>query len=638
MTDMRKIAEQIRNNPALSGVKVEVVNIPQKADGTADIGNLLGNKQVLSPTSNISTETNNIKNQTLMRGVGIEGTPEAEKEVVSKEMTKYKDKLGTLIRFADGSLMFQIDKMQNDKIYRFVLNFNNENDYKKEKPYSQVLGQYSNELNGFKKCQEETYKYHRNGKIAKTELKNADGIVINQAEYNRKGKITKKIVNDKDGNLKFTYKYKYENDETRLYEKYDKDNKLVETGTTKYNGDKPVSTEVKYPSGQVKAQREYDENGKLHTQKEYYENGQLKTDIVYHDNGVIKTQTTYDENGNITGTITDEIDGHFDNSSQVSEGDCYLLSAINGIRSTAEGQKILSDLVQVSTNANGEKVYTVTFPGAKLAAEGLKTDDRIKPGTVAITGTYTFTESEMQEILKQAGQKYSLGDGDIVLLEAAFEKYRLEVSETLKANDIDPKSVSSGEAGLITGPNENNILASGYSEDAFFILTGKTSDVYRNKNPQYGLSSEALHDGELVVTPIPQKRNSVSASSSIKATSSIDNITNEQDELDKMLDTIMTDGQDGKIDNVATASFVIVHKDGNKSGHAFTIKSVTENTVTLINPWHPDKEITMSRDDFKQSVKKVTLASMDKPSEDNNSDKPNIKDIINRIIGQYNED
>jgi hypothetical protein len=119
----------------------------------------------------------------------------------------------------------------------------------------------------------------------------------------------------------------------------------------------------------------------------------------------------------------------------------------------------------------------------------------------------------------------------------------------------------------------------------------------------------------------------------LKATTSIDGpVTHKKDELDEMPDQIMNDGQDGHIDNVATAAFTLTHKNGKKSGHALTIKSVTEDTVTLVNPWHPDKEITMSREDFKRCTKKVTIASMtDTPS--GNSGMTNLQDIINHILG-----
>ena len=613
-TDIQRIAEQIRSNPAVRDVRTQTLN----NGGSINIGALLNQGRV--PTGNSVSSP-------------VEGDP--NKEVVSRENAQYKDFQGTLIRYADGSVDFVVITQKNGKDLRNTLKFNNENDFGKEKPTSQVF-EVAVKKDGqteFQKIQETSYKYHHNGKVSYTETKNPEGVILNKAEYNKDGKVTKKIVNDKEGNLQNTYKYKYEKDGTRLSEKYDKDNKLVLTGETKYNGDKPVSTVTKYPSGNIAGETTYDENGKIHTQKDYYENGQLKADTVYHNNGVIKTQTLYDEQGNVTKTITDEIDGNFENSAQVSEGDCYLMAAINGIRETEDGQKILSDLVKVTTNENGEKVYTVTLPGAQLAAEGLKTDSRIKPGTVAITGTYTFTESEMQEILKQAGKRYSLGDGDMILLEAAFEKYRTEVSETLKANDIDPRNVSMGEAGLQTGLDENNILAGGQSEDALFILTGKPSKVYKNNNPQYGLSYEDLQKDNVTITSLGQTTTLEMGQSSLKATTSIDGpVTHQKDELDEMLDQIMNDGQDGHIDNVATAAFTLTHKNGKKSGHALTIKSVTEDTVTLVNPWHPDKEITMSREDFKRCTKKVTIASMtDTPS--GNSGMTNLQDIINHILG-----
>ena len=81
-----------------------------------------------------------------------------------------------------------------------------------------------------------------------------------------------------------------------------------------------------------------------------------------------------------------------------------------------------------------------------------------------------------------------------------------------------------------------------------------------------------------------------------------------------ILDSVMNDGKDGHIDNVAVASFRMVRSNGKLSGHAFTLKSVTEDTVTLINPWHPDKEITMSREDFIKSVGHLTVADTTKPA------------------------
>ena len=623
MVDVSKLAESIRRNPNLNqpGIKVEVVNV----DSDLNIGNLLLNKTsatTTTATTNTTTTTNNITAQT-----------DPKKEVVSKENAKYKDTEGTLIRYADGTVAFQVAKSKGDNKTLSVLNFNNDKDFQNQKPVSRVFYKGEQTSNGvrYKKCTEETYKYHMNGKMSHSELKNADGVMLNQADYNKKGKPEKRIVYDKEGNIQSTCKYSYKGDDTQLVEKYDKDNKLLFRTTVKYNGDKRVSAQSTYPNGQLAAEMTYDENGKLQTQKEYYENGQLKADTVFYDNGVIKTQKLYDENGKVTKTITDEIDGNFDSSAQKLQGDCYLMSSINAIRQTEDGLKALSNLVKTTKNENGEKVYTVTFPGAKLAAEGLQKDSRIKPGTCAITGTYTFTESEMKEILKQAGIKYSIGDGDVILLEAAFEKYRQEVNATLKANDIDPKSISPDQAGLYTGKDENNILSGGYTEDAVFILTGKQSEVYNNNKPQNGVSLADLQAGKFTPVAMPGAKN---ISAEAKAPSSIEGKpSNNISKVDEMLDEIMKDCEDGQVDNIMTASFKTVDSNGGVGGHALTIKSVTADTVVLENPWHPDQDLVVSREDFRKCVSHMTLASenTNQPGNNNNNLPPHIIELINQI-------
>ena len=528
--------------------------------------------------------------------------------VVSKENYTYKNMQGVLVKYDDGTAVFQAKDKLNGKDVVYQYKFNNENDLKNNRPSAEILNP-----GDAKKQLVTSFEYQRNGKLKSVEVRNAKNTVIKQEEYDKKGNIQNRKLYDKNGNLQSDIRFKWnEKEHTSVAEAYDKDNKLTQTAYNKYQDDNKtvISQEVHYPSGKIKSESKYDDNGKIKTSVGYYENGPVKSETEYWDNGVIKEQRQYDEAGKVTKKITAEIDGNFENSAQVSEGDCYLMATINSIRELDNGQQMLKDLVKIETNANGEKVYTVTFPGAQVAAEGLKTDDRVDPNKMHITGTYTFTESEMEEILKQAGQKYSLGDGDVILLEAAFEKYREEVAQTLDENPA--LKTEMGVAGTQTGGNRNNILAGGYSEDPTFILTGKQSAVYSiyKDNPPYGLSYEGLQQGNLAVVPTNQNGELTKA-----AVSEVDGeYTKDKEDLNNMLDSIMRDGEDGHIDNIAVASFKVVHADGKQGGHALTIKSVTADTVTLINPWNPDKEITMSREDFIKSVGHLTVADTTKPS------------------------
>ncbi len=528
---------------------------------------------------------------------------DANQKIVSREPYTYKDVKGTLIKYDNGSAVFIAKKQVNGKDVTYQLRFKNEADIEKQRPSSEIL-------NPNKKNQTTiNYEYHRNGQLKNKETLNAKNVVIREEEFDKKGHVKNRKLYDKNGELQRDIRFKWnDKDHTSVAEVYDKDNKLITTAHNQYkpDGKTMVSQQTYYPSGKPQGKIECFDNGKFHTQTEYYENGQVKAETEYWDNGVIKEQRLYNENGKVTKKISAEIDGEFGESRQVGEGDCYLMATINSIRNLDGGQQMLKDLVKVSTNANGEKVYTVTFPGAKLAAAGLKTDNRIKDGTIAITGTYTFTESELQEILKQAGREYSLGDGDVILLEAAFEKYRKEVEQTMVANGLDPKKFQVGQAGLQTGKDSDSILSGGRAEDALFVMTGRKSQLYQDNNVPNGLDYEAMQMGELVVVPKPN-----SGMVAAKAVSEIDGeILHKKEDLNKMLDTIMNDPKDGKTDYVACAGFRTVHNDGKVSGHELTIKSVTADTVTLINPWHPDKEITMSREDFINSVQMLNISDI----------------------------
>ena len=543
--------------------------------------------------------------------------------LVSQEKFTYDNMQGVLIKYDDGTVEFVTTKNNNGNKIKYCLRFKNEKDVQKKQPSSEIYNF------GEKNQVTANYEYHRNGKVKKKETFNAENKLIRKELYDKEGLLENRKIFDNNGELinDIRVKQRDKKNHTAVVECYDKDNKLKQTAYNQYQADNKtlVSQEVKYPSGAIKSKTDCYDSGKIHNTVAYYENGDVKAETSYWDNGVIKEQKKYDEQGNVTQKISAEIDGDFGLSRQVSEGDCYLMATINSIRELDNGQEMLKNLVKIETNSNGEKVYTVTFPGALVAAEGLKTDSKVDPNKMYITGTYTFTESEMEEILKQAGQRYSIGDGDVILLEAAFEKYRNEVAQTLDANPSLNQKM--GLAGTQTGSDRQNILSGGFSEDPTFILTGRQSCVYsiHKDNPPFGLSYEDLRQGQISVLPTHKQTGELTKA----AVSEVDGkITKDKEKLNEMLDSIMNDAKDGRTDNIAIASFQTVHANGKLGGHALTIKSVTADTVTLVNPWHPDKEVTMSREDFIRAVSHLTVADTTKPAitvDDvhNNPDSPN---------------
>lgn len=284
------------------------------------------------------------------------------------------------------------------------------------------------------------------------------------------------------------------------------------------------------------------------------------------------------------------LDNYYGNSFQRGQGDCYLLASINAIRNVEGGQKALQDL-RTEKVVNGEKVYTIKLPGAILAAESLK-EDNLKGG-VFITGEYSFTESEVKDILAKTGSRYSKGDPDVILLEAAFEKYRKEVQQTLKANNISYSRYWS-IAGMVTSENEDNCLAGGRSHDATFILTGKKSELYQKALSKDApvLSYTALTENKAL--PIITSKRTVQAVNEIDG-----NVRRTDYALEGMLDKLEKDfAEDKKSNFIATTGFNVGNSEADSGGHAFTIKKVTADEVHLINPWYPNKTLVMSREMF----------------------------------------
>jgi len=295
------------------------------------------------------------------------------------------------------------------------------------------------------------------------------------------------------------------------------------------------------------------------------------------------------------------LDNHYGNSFQHSQGDCYLLASINALRNIDGGQEYLQTL-RTEKIVNGEKVYTLRLPGAMLAAESLK-EDNLKNG-VFITGEYSFTENEIKDILSKAGQKYSKGDPDVILLEAAFEKYREEVKQTLDANNLSIERYWN-IAGMVTGRERENPLEGGWEHDAIFVLTGKKSELYApiNYSKKPILSTTALKNNQAL--PIFQSGYTTNYVNEIDG-----NIRRTDYALDKMLDKLEEDFKsDNKSNLIATASFNVGSTISDSGGHAFTIKRVTSDQVILINPWYPDKELIMSRDMFIEYCTSTTIAS-----------------------------
>lgn len=403
------------------------------------------------------------------------------------------------------------------------------------------------------------------------------------------------------------------------------------------------------------SEKSYYKRGALH--KDYYEGANLQNRLnylpsertVYEDDGknikqVIKNQ--FNENGiligreeyNKDGKLVDKkdfskVDGHFDASYQGGRGDCYLLAAINSLSETEAGEKLL----QQNVKENKDGTYTINFPGVAIARKTLISGEgganvptkdgkklkKLPENKVHLTGNYTITPEELEEASKLAGKKYSSGDKDVLLLELAYEKYRDEVMDTIEDNNIKQEQTLY-IAGLDMGSqtDKGDYLSGGGCDSAIFILTGKQAEAYnvssKNKPVCYVDSDFNMH--------VPDENNIINKKAMAVHTT-VDG-AGRNDNLDKLLDKLRQDSKDGKVDNyAATASFKVSSQEVNGKiigggGHGLSVLKVTDDTVTLSNPWSPEDHIEMSIDDFKKSSFHMSLTKVNEKST-NTINKPN---------------
>ena len=436
-----------------------------------------------------------------------------------------------------------------------------------------------------------------------------------QADYHyANGKLTSKEVTGTDqGGNPYSYVETYESDGRTIKSRSQSSYKRGALQKDYYEGE---NLKNRIQGGLPDTRVIYEDDGK--TIKETIKNN-------FDENGVLIGREKYDSNGKLIDKKDfSKVDGKFDTAYQIGKGDCYLLASINALSQTEEGQRILQENVKVSVNENGEKVYTISFPGAEKARQALiNGTGEVKIGKlpedkVHIQGSYTITESELEEAAKRAGKDYSAGDKDVLLYEIAYEKYRDDVSETIKDNKLDPKKTSH-IAGLGIAPNHNNdTLSGGYTQEATFILTGKQSDLYSNnrKVPTCYIDSDMnmhITDNNGIINTGDEKAIAVVADNGRRTS------------MDEMLGNLREDSKDGKIDNyAATATFNVSSQEVNGQvilggGHALTIVKVTDNEVILSNPWNPDTPISMTIEDFKKSAKSISYIELNSQQAPQNS-------------------
>jgi hypothetical protein len=288
------------------------------------------------------------------------------------------------------------------------------------------------------------------------------------------------------------------------------------------------------------------------------------------------------------------------------------LATLNSLEGTDTGKEIIKYAIQ----DNGDGSYTVNLSGVNMA--------------------YTFSNEELEAAEQEEAKKldndgsvvgsgsglYSKGDDDAMLVEMAIEKFRQElydgtivpdsswpsyVSTTASSSDIEAgkSALSSGGMNqvlyLLSGISTNQVSS---AEDISTTLDTIQEDIEKN-GAEY-----AIYAG-------------VSASQAYTEDKNGDYYINDDKKYVKVSDSTPANAKRYSFNGVGKNTTYITLKgvdddsskdiniSNNSTGnHAISITNITDDTVTIINPWDSDKEITVSREEFESYMYQIQYAKL----------------------------
>lgn len=227
------------------------------------------------------------------------------------------------------------------------------------------------------------------------------------------------------------------------------------------------------------------------------------------------------------------IDKKIGNTKQV-KNDCWLLAGVNALANTNKGQSYIKQTI-IGKNNNNTIVHfkgtntTITIPKIALGAAKLS-------------------------------KRYVKGDDDMLAIELATEYYKKMLIKNKEAIKNKNPNIINGKHSL---GNLNDPLAGGFSSDILFLITGKKSITYFNKN------------------------------------------SNNLNYIKKIINKIKENP-----DKYATVCNFKEKRNGLYIHHAYTIKKADDKFITLINPHNSAKEEKIPINTFYENLNSLTFLEL----------------------------